>query len=1314
MQLSTVKRERLIPPAYLLSIGLLLTIAFVVLMPSRDNFTINPQSSAEDRQVEIDDLDVAYVRANSASGNMPSGEMQSVIGALIRGQRWQDARTLMAERPDITINDNDLFLLQLESAREGYYANRTEADNSSYAAELITLLADFLDRENLHDPATLGRASEVSAELKQPELSASYRLVLAKADPENAVRHLQSCANILAQYRLYGQAESCYRSAIANTDNPTENFELSSRLIYLLANTGDRFAADQELEHLVQIAPRQTDVLSRLAAQSLSLERPDLAYPLYAMLSETDNTRAVYWLEKAATWSEAANFPGLSAEYLATIIELSDDRYRDELTKRRQALLIAAGRNEEALQTIHGRMIDQPNNAELLLEGITLANGMGLNAQAMEWNEQLLAIRPYDTDSMRRQIDFALATRQLATALQWARKMAEINPTDKETRVKLAQLEEWNGNVGNAQQQRIWLAGTYPSQANDLELIRLSELNWDSATAAQALQRLGSREPLSRENILKLVQLHEADGRPDRAARALLALQQSPSADPMLFRELAALHKRHKKWDKSLEAWQQFADRFGRSSEESINRMELHWRLRQPQQALEMADRVTTEYLASATQYQLELMSELGWRYREPQLVLASAPHLITSELHDGKRLQLSRRIVQSHLDNGDPKAAIEYAEWVWHSSDDDEFLISSLKIALDEDVYPHRERYLDANGELLALRELPAYWLTVADYYTKRDDTVAALDTYEQALNLQPDDEQAMAGLLWTLMGQSPTDTKRLADTVARFESEAVDKPQLWSAFAIAQLRLDDARGSLRWFSKIMLQDEHDYNVLLSFADALEKTGNNPHAFKVRQYALAKLRPLVLAQTDSQTNELARDYISLLRQYGSTGENEVWTNRLLADAGETTAPESAWRQEMAAAWYLSTQRNDYAKLILTKMHEKRLQAPAWQQLALAVADDNYAAIEEILASNEPLSSGDRILALRKVGDEQQAYQLALDTMENGSTDTERRVATDHVIAMRVDRPGYYAGTVNRQAIDNLDITESGLSLRHTLASADVGFSVDYHRRQLNLDSRNLADNNEDDLALTVHFGNSLRGGSVTAGVNAREEDDLNYGGGQLYIRDRGGRKELNTEVYVNEITDATEALRLAAKRDRAEVSYSHTLGKSQYVRLTGEMDEIHTRDTDQTVSTGVGASIELGTVRTIGSNSWTMGVVASQKNREEDGTVVTDNDGTSLFINNPGAFDRNYQELALNAALFRGGIGSEYPQAASPRYHLRARVGHNWPAESTALTLSAGAGFRVIGNDELSFSLKHDSNFEQSLNGNSNASVGIQYRNHF
>ncbi len=1312
MQLSTVKRERLIPPVYLLSIALLLTVAFIVLLPSREIFSLGTADSSNGNR--INDLDVAYIRASNAADALSANEMKSVISALIRGKRWVDARSLMADRPDITVADSDKFLLHLESAREGYIAKRSTAEKSSYSAELITLLTNFLERESLHDKGTLLRAAEVSAELEQPELAASYRLVLADTDPANAVRHLQSCAQILAQYQLNGQAESCYRTAIANNRDSTLHFELSQRLVYLLSNSGNHFAANQELEKLVSTAPRNTDALNRLATIALSLERPDLAYPLYAQLSETNPERAVMWLEKAATWAEASNLPGLAAEYVATLIDLSDEGYRGDLTQRRQSLLIAAGRNEEALQTVYARMNEQPYNAELLLEAITLASNMGMTAQAMQWNEQLLEIRPYDTDSIYRQIDLALATRQLGSALQWARELVQLEPNDRKTRTRLAQLEEWNGNLSNAQQQRLWLARAFPSDTNDLELIRVSELNWDTATAAETLHRIGGRTPLSRENILKLVRLYEKDGRPDRAARALRSLQKSGSKDPMLYRELAALHTRHKKWDESLVAWETFADKFGRSSEESINRMELHWRLKQPLQALDMATFVTEEYLASASPYQLELMTELGWRYREPQLVLSAAPYLEQTDIHEGKRLQLSRRIVQSHLDNQDAKSAIEYAEWVWRSSGDDEFLMSAMNVALEEDIYPHRERYLDANGELIVLRDKPGYWLTLADYYTRHSDTLAAIDTYENILMLQPDNTDAMTGILWSLMGQSPADTARLTDTLSKYSNTAVDRPELWSAFAVAHLSINDAQGSLRWFSKIMLQDEHDYNVLLSFADALEQTGNTTHAFKVRQYTLNKLRPLVLAQTETQTNDLARDYITLLQRYGSTGENEAWAQRLLADAAESETPEAAWRREVAAAWYLSTQRNDYARLILTQMHEKRLQTPAWQQLALAVADDDFNTVEEILASGRPLSSGDRILALRKIGKETKAFQLAQATMTAGATDAERRNATSHVVAMRVHRPGYTAGALNRQAINNLDITESGLSLRHTLATADIGFSVAYNHRDMTRANAAIVNSNEDDLAVTLHFGNSLRGGSVTAGINAREQDEMNYSGGQLYLRDRTGKKELSTEVYINEITDSTEGLRLAAKRDRAELAYSHRLGSNEYVRLSGSMDEILTRNTEQNVSSGMEASIELGTVRTLGSNSWSMGVVASQKNRTDEGIVNTIANGTTQFTAYSGEFDTDNQELALNAALFRGGIGSEYPQAASPRYHLRARVGHNWPAESTAVTLSAGAGFRLMGNDELSFSVEHDSNLDPSLDSDANSTVGIQYRNHF
>ncbi len=1314
MQLSTVKRERLIPPVYLISIALLLTVAFIVLLPSRETFTQIPSATPELGQIEIDDLDIAYIRANDSAGTISTNEMGNIIRALIRSKRWQDARELMANRPDAPVSRNDQFLLNLESAREGYIANENVAGSTSYAAKLISLLTDFLDTQSLHDIGTLTRAAQISEELKQPELSASYRMVLATADPANAVQHLQECAYTLARHNLPGQSETCFRSAMAKATDPVQQFELGFQLVNLIKNHGNKLSANEELERLVKTAPRETRIMSRLAGLALSAERPDLAYPLYAQLSTINEERAIYWLEKAATWSEASNLPGLSAEYLASIIELSDEQYHGELNKRRQSLLLAAGRNDEALQTVHARLINEPDNAELLLEGVHLASGMGLTAQAMAWNERLLQIRPYDLDGMQRQIDLALATRQLGTALQWARKSVQIDPQDKEARVKLAQLEEWNGNIQNAQQQRVWLASVYPSTANDIELIRLSELNWDSATAAKTLQSMAKRQPISHEQILKLVALHEADGRPELAARALVDMQNGSVRDAMLLRELAALHKRHNKWKDSLQAWQTFAARYGRSSEESINRMELHWRLKQPELALEMASSVTPTYLASATPYQLELISAIGWRYRKPQMVLASAPYLDRLGLDDGKEMVLTRRIITSHLDQNNPKAAIDYAENYWRKTDDDEFLMAALEIALEENVYPHLERYLDATGELLLLRELPDYWLLVADYYNRQSDTLAALETYENTLLMQPDNVDAMTGILWTLMGEQYYDEKRLTDTLDKFEAAAVDSPELWSPFAVGYMRIKQPKTSLRWFSKIMLKDDHDYNVLLSFADALEQTGNNTHAFKVRQYALAKLRPLVLAEADGKTNALARDYISLLRRYGSSGENEAWTQRLLAEASEETGNEAAWRQEMAAAWYLSTQRNDYARLILTKMHEKRLDSPAWQQLALALADDDVNSVEEILASGKPLSTGDRVLALRKVGREREAFVLAQNTMENGLTDAERRNATDQVISMRNQRPAYYSGGLTRSEIQNLNITESGLSLRHTLIAADLGFSIDYNRRQLELAQTQLQNNTEDDLSIAAHFGNSRRGGSIVAGVNSRDDGELGYSGGQLYVRDSRGKKELSTEVYINEITNSSRDLRLAAKQDRAELAYSHSFGKNEFVKLSGTVNQITTRLTEDKISSGVGASIELGTIGTIGSNSWTLGVVATQSNRIYEGAVATTANGISQFTDYNGEFKDDSQELSLNAALFRGGIASDYPQAASPRYRVSARLGHNWPAEATAFKVAAGAGFRVLGNDELSFNIEHDTSFTESLNGVSNSVIGVQYRNHF
>ena len=1295
MQQSTVKRESLIPRVHLLSIALLLVVAFIVLFPSRGTFTYSSEQNTQESK--FDDLDLAYLKARDASGDLSENEMQLVIHDMVRTKKWQQARALMAQRPDLKLDPKDQFLLDIETASAGFYGAENEAGSASYKAELISLMTNLFDNTPLHDEATLTSAAEFSADLQQPVLSARYYRLMADKFPRDSADHFEQCGRVLQRFHFHGESAECYQSSIASSNNPLHQSNMYIRLIRLHLNHGKTPAATASLETLVRVAPQDQSILERTAALALESGRPDLAYPLYASIADIDKDKAVFWFEKAAKWSEASNLPGLSAEYVLSIRDLSDEKYFDELTKRRQQLLVAAGRNEEALNTMFERLAANPGSGEDLTEAVALASSMGLTQQAAEWNEELLRVRPFDIEAMTRQVNFSLGTQRLADGLEWSKKILEQEPLDPVHRLRVARLEEWNGNVNDAMLQRQWLSENDPSIENDKELLRVAELNWDSLTAANALHRISKSSQLGTEDILRLVKLYEQDGSPYLAADALQGML-GGNNDAMILRELASLHTRHTHYEEALAAWELFAGRFGRSAEESLNRMELLWRLKRPEESLAVTDQITQFNSNAASQYQLTLLTELGWRNSKPDLVVAAAPYL--DQVHPQAAHFTRQRLLQAHIDNNDYERAIVAAENMWRETDDTTFLLTAMRLALSENIYPHYERYLDADGDLLEVRELPDYWIAIADHYNRQSDTDAAIETYRSTLAAHPNHESALSGLIWTLLGEHVDDETLLA-TLEQHEELATKTPELWHPYAVGYLRATEPKTSLRWFSKIMSKGDNDYNILLSFADALEQTGNNTHAYRVRQYALAQLQPRVLADASDQIDDLARDYISLLRSFGSAAENEAWTERLLAGVDQSSAAEGAWRRELAASWYLSTQRNDYAKLVMTKTHERRLESPAWQRLAVALADNDQIQIKEILAgSKNNLSAGDEILALRKLGRDREAFVIAKNVAENSNSATESESAKQHLISLRGSRPGFYAGRVTQRSLGDLDITESGLSLRHTLSAADLGFEVDYRRKQLSSDQVALASNNEDNLEVSAYFGNSFRGGRLTAGVNSYDSEELNYTSGEYYIRDRAGKRELSSEIGLNEVPESTDTdIRLNAKQDSAALAFRSTFGKREFISLSGSVSEVTDRDTDERLLRGFGASVELGTTGSFGTNNWTMGVVASGGRNTRAATP---------FI------PEESQKLGLSASLFRGGIRANYPSTASPRYQLSAQVGHNWVSENIDVQLLAGAGFRLLGNDELSFQIEHLGGVDSLLNEQSDSKVGIQYTNHF
>ena len=264
------------------------------------------------------------------------------------------------------------------------------------------------------------------------------------------------------------------------------------------------------------------------------------------------------------------------------------------------------------------------------------------------------------------------------------------------------------------------------------------------------------------------------------------------------------------------------------------------------------------------------------------------------------------------------------------------------------------------------------------------------------------------------------------------------------------------------------------------------------------------------------------------------------------------------------------------------------------------------------------------------------------------------------------------------------------------VSAADIGFEVEYKHNLLKSEQLAVANSNEDDLELSAHFGNSRQGGSLSAGINSNGAEELGYTTGSYYLRDSTGNKELLSTLELNRVADGSDLLRLSAKEDKAELALRAGFGRREFLRFSGSVNELTDRSTDERILSGVGATVELGTAGSFGTNNWTMGVSATGARNENDFAAT------------------NSQALSLSASLFRGGIRSDYPQAPNPRYQLSAQVGHNWPSDTTALQIQAGAGFRVLGNDELSLQFSHDTPVEELLDTDPNSTVGIQYTNHF
>lgn len=1333
-------RERLISPFALTLVSAGFAVAFIALSPVLDDRSTPPES--------LDDLSLAYLKARAGSRKLGDEEAWSAVITLARQGRDDQAQALLDATDELTLDATRRTLLDIELAAGEL--QRAEAglvdttDGRGLAAvktarrQLEQRLSALHRGERLPDMAVLERGAELSLVANNPALSATLYRQLAKRQPQRAAHWFSQCAQALSTSMAHTDAAlDCYRQGYAASTERSARFALG---LDWLALAGSRDAvADPSLPAIEQALAGDADasVAEReaLARVYLEMERPGKAAEVYAALARVDTERRVRWFLAAGRWAEAANRPAEAAVYLDRISREVPAAEQAAHLGRIESLLLGAGDADAALASLRARIDAHEDDAELLRHGVSLARQTGKLDQALDWNTRLLALEPEAPSALAEQVELALALGNLSVALDAAERALAVNPSDETMRERLARVAEWGGKPARALAEWRALSRTRDKTRDLVEVARLAELLRHADLAAEARRELARRSPPDTAAIKQLVALYELDGRPDRAADALAEVMQLHGRDPDILVELAALHWRHRNYPDALEAWEQLATNFGRSSEETLARMELHWRLSEPDEALRVARYLESEGVTGKpTNYQVSLLAEVAWRYRRPKLLAIARPMLAEIEKMDQRVLQATRAVDELQQ-AGDEVAAREVATRLWRESGDADLALSALRLAVVQGNEPAGRELLDETRDSAALRGTPEYWSLKAALDLQQGDADAAERSYEAALGIEPGNAEAIGGLLWLLIGADrQTQVERMLE---RHRQQAVKEPSLWSAFAVAHLQTGDAAGSLEWFERAVPEAPRDYGFLLTYADALEAAGQVDRALQLRRYAIGSLRPHLLDGTDRDRGKMLRQYGRVLARYGSADDNEAWMSYVLNMDLDKADDSGFWREDMAISWLMATDRHEHARLIMTRLHEQRLSQPTWQDMALALHADDRTRIEAMLAAGTGLSDGNRMLALRRLGRDADAFALAVRTLEQPRSEDDRRIALEQYTALRRFRPADVSVRTVSSRSGDLATREDGLAIRYSFGlrggdargaglgagrgagggaglAAGFGIGVDVKRRLLSSTRLVLDDRDEERelslslFRLSVRQSLRLSASFLTVGDEGRVWGDFRYA-----RRDARARHELSIELAVGETPDESAELRLAGQRNRVGIGLDTTLGAISFARVSLEGSEISARGTSDRVSQGLRSRAEIGLRDSAGDISWSSSISVEN--------VVNDR-----VTNLPEAFRASptttlddvileqASAVSLNGSLSRGSVGSAFPDAVSPRYFLNVGLGHYWPERAFALQLDAGAGFRVLGQDELGVSLKRGSRLGSGRRGADSTSFGVDYRYRF
>ena len=665
-------------------------------------------------------------------------------------------------------------------------------------------------------------------------------------------------------------------------------------------------------------------------------------------------------------------------------------------------------------------------------------------------------------------------------------------------------------------------------------------------------------------------------------------------------------------------------------------------------------------------------------------------------------------RLIEQYNANGEPKLAIAVGEQAYQQLGEARWLLLAMDAASQASLWDDLRRLSSqAQSEEVKFASSEMYWLLQAHRAKHDGDKPRARTSYNRALALNPSSAPTRTQVLWFEINGG--DKQQLQAHLLQWRADAEGNPAYWAAYAVAQLQLKRVNESLGWFAKQVREKPDDFLWQLSYASILAQAGRPDEEELLRRDILLRMRghlAVVDAMPKSDAKALLLAYASMVRDFdGAAAGNQALQDTL--DRGYKDADV----YELLVASSLSQKNFDSAHLWLLRAEADHQKLPAYQLLAVALAQNDPQAIEQILLQRaNDLSMPDRVTALRRVGQDLLALSLTEKSLLEAEDDS-TELLRQHRDQLRAQLSRRIEVGYESRNLSNLKIARSEVAASFPLDKGRATLRVAHNALRSDSDELVVSGfQSENDISLLTEL--SVRDDPMrfTVGTNRRADNSLTYGRFE-WTHALTERLNARVDVLVNGLTEETAALRAIGSKDKVSVGLGGNLTDVTYARVELAGQHFNTRNGDA-LGRGYRAEGEIGTKISKSLPTWQVRISgSSEKNQLADrlpanllGSVLS----PSQTIENVLA--PRFSTLGVGSTVRFG-----QSEGGERRAHglIDAWVGRQWPANDVAYSLRAALSMPVSRAGQVRVEAFY-TNVSGAQSALASRGIGVLYRHEF